>query len=264
MKLNQISKAVIKNRDKIPARFVKTLERIASLTPDVSFHDSSVKYPPSQRYISFGVGNDKNTIHIGGRFLDKKSQYSKFKGKVNTLKTYTDTINLNLERMIAKKATGERQQGQMINKIPDNPDDYIFQNLVDIVAEYRVIVYKLNGEFFVSGIYEKSGSNVSIKQIPKNNKVGKVISEMAINATKLLGYSFGGVDIAIVRSSNASDVVLGESIIGGLSSTATKLLGKLSDDKILDENIPVILEVNSFPSLANPAILHDLLASLIS
>ena len=185
------------------------------------------------------------------------------KGKVNTIKTYTTALRVNMDKFIAKKNVGEKQQGQLINRLPENPEDYIFQNLVDIVAEFRVLVYYINNEYFVSGIYKKVGSNVSIAQIPQTSRLGKIVKDMAIKSTELMGYGFGGVDIAVVNAENLKDLKLSESVIGTIASNATKLIGKMSDtDKLLDENYVVVLEVNTMPSMSSPVILSDLLQSM--
>ena len=154
--------------------------------------------------------------------------------------------------------------GQLINQIPDNPDDYIYQRLVQIVMEFRVICYYMNGEYHVSGVYKKSGSNASFSQVSQTDKVGSMAVSMAKKATKELGYGFSGCDIAIVNASDA-DIELGinESMVGKLSSKLTKIAGNMTDyESFLEDNYMVVLECNSFPSMGNPVIAYDLLQDM--
>ena len=121
----------------------------------------------------------------------------------------------------------------------------------------------MNGQYYVSGIYKKTGSNVSLSQISKDSTSGKMIADMAIKATEILGYGTSGCDIAIVNASNLGDLVLGESVMGMLTSKATKLVGKISNiDRLMDDNYAVVIEANSYPSLGAPHILFDLIKSL--
>ena len=257
---------IVRNLEKAPSQFKTDIKKLINRHNVIQEFDPNADYTTDEVFIEFargGLSSDDNTVVIGNKFHDKKSQYSKLKNKVNTIKTYTDALRVAGKEFIAKKNIGQRQQGQLINELPDNPEEYIFQNLIDIVAEFRVIVYYMNGQYQVSGIYKKTGSNVSISQIPSDSGLGKVISKMAIKATRILGYGFGGVDIAVVGAGEIENIVMAESVLGSITSKATKALGRIQNmDELLDNHYPVILEVNSMPSMSNPAILHDLLKSL--
>lgn len=266
---NLLEQFVVKDVDKAPTRFRKGLRMLMSKHSGIiSEYDPRSEYDEGDVHLVFGANGlptEENTVHIGNKFENKTRQYAKMKGKVNTIKTYTTAIRVNMDKFIAKRNMGERQQGQLINQLPDDPEDYIFQNLVDIVAEFRVLVYYMNGEYHVSGIYKKTGSNVSIAQIPQTGKLGSMVADMAKKSTEIMGYGLGGVDIAVVSGANAKDVALGESVIGKIASGATKMIGKISNlDDLTEDNYVVVLEVNSFPSTSNPAILNDLLQSMNS
>ena len=259
---------VIKNVNRASTQFKTILTKMIHSSSTLELYDENGFYPPDQVYIEFGktgLPSEKNTVFVGNKYYDKLKQYSKLKNKVNTLKTFTDAIEVNINRMIAKRKTGHKQQGQLINKLPANPEDYIFQHLVEIQAEFRVITYYMNGKYQVSGIYKKTGANVSLSQISPDSGMGKVIADTAIKATKTLGYAMGGADIAIVDAKHLNDLVLGESVIGKLSSSATKMIGKINNlDKLLNDSHVIVLEVNSYPSMSNKAISYDLLKSISS
>jgi len=267
MKLSNLFESiVVKGANKASSQFKQVLNKMINSSGGLELFDEDTFYPPDSVYIEFGKNTlppADNTVYIGNKYYDKNQQYNKLKGKVNTLKTYTDAIEVSVDRMIAKKKSGHKQSGQLINELPDNPEDYIFQHLVEIQAEFRVITYYMNGRYHISGIYKKTGSNVSISQISHNSGIGKVIAETAIKATARLGYGLGGCDIAVVDASHLNDLVLGESLMGFTASKATKLIGKIRNhDELLNNSHVVVLEVNSYPSMSNKAISHDLLRSI--
>jgi hypothetical protein len=269
MKLSQLINEgfYFKNIDKAPSQWKQKILTLIGKHPELDEYIEGAPYSPVDTFIVFGrsgLPSEMNTVSVGNKFYDKKSQFRKLKGKVNTIRTYTDQLKVQGKEFIAKRNIGQRQQGQLINQLPDNPEDYIFQNLVEIIMEFRVIVYYMNGKYHVSGIYKKSGSNVSVSQIDQGSALGKVISQIAIKSTKILDYGLSGVDIAVVGSENAEDLILGENIVGSITSKATKLFGKLNIQELLDGQFPVVLEVNSFPSMDNPAIFWDLLKSIES
>lgn len=267
MKLTNLFESIlIKNMERASASFRTEIIKMIHASGTLDFHDDRNFYPPNQIIIEFGrntLPSKPNLVYVGNKYYDKVQQYAKLKNKVNTLKTYTDAIHVNVNRMIAKKKNGHKQQGQLINELPTTPEDYIFQHLVEIQAEFRVIVYYMNGEYHVSGIYKKTGSNVSVSQISAASGIGKVVAETAIKATETLGYGLGGVDVAIVDAHHINDLILGESIIGFSASKATKLVGKIKNlDHLLNDAHAVVLEVNSYPSMSNKAIGYDLLRSI--
>ena len=267
MKLSNLFESVIiKNFDRASSKFKTDISKMVAKTSALELFDENAFYTPDTAFIEFGrngLPSEDNTVYVGNKYYDKSSQYNKFKNKVNTLKTYTDAIEVDVNRMIAKKKSGHKQAGQLINKLPDNPEDYIFQHLVDIEAEFRVITYYMNGQYHVSGIYKKTGSNVSVSQISKDSGVGKLIGAIAMKATGILGYGLGGADIAIVSAEQIGDMVLGESLMGFSASAATKLIGKIrNSDKLLNDSHAVVLEVNSYPSMSNKAIAFDLIKSI--
>lgn len=267
MKLTTLFESIIvKGIDKASSQFKPVLNKMITSSGGLELFDEEAFYPPDSVYIEFGKNTlppPANTVYIGNKYYDKNQQYNKLKGKVNTLKTYTDAIEVSVDRMIAKKKSGQKQAGQLINELPDNPEEYIFQHLVEIQAEFRVMTYYMNGRYYVSGIYKKTGSNISISQISQDSGIGKVIAETAIKATDRLGYGMGGCDIAVVNASQVSDLVLGESILGLTASKVTKLIGKIKNhDELLNDAHVVVLEVNSYPSVSNKAIYHDLLRSI--
>ena len=251
--------------EKAPSKWRDDLHKLVDRHPTVQEYDPERQYSPMDTFVIFGKGNipsEKNTVIVGNKYHDKKRQYAKLKGKVNTIETYTDALEVKGKEFIAKRNIGEKQKGQLINQLPDDPEAYIFQNLVKILAEFRVVTYYMNGEYHVSGIYKKSGSNVSVSQISTTSKLGVVLSKIAIKATKRLGYGLGGADIAIVGTKDLPSVVLGENVLGNITSKATRLVGRLDAQELFEGEYPVVLEVNSFPSMSNPAILFDLMKSI--
>lgn len=269
MKITNIFEAiVIKGLDKTKGIFKTTIPKMIQNSSSLELFDPEEFYSPDTVFVEFGKNTlppADNTVFVGNRYFDKAQQHNKLKRKVNTLKTYTDAIQVDTKRMIAKLKTGMKQQGQLINKLPTNPEDYIFQHLVDIEAEFRVIVYYMNGMYHVSGIYKKAGANVSISQLSQDSAIGKAVADVAIKATDTLGYGLGGVDVAVVSAGQIDDMILGESIMGFTASKASKLIGKIKNhDELLKGNHLIVLEVNSFPSMTNKAIGHDLVKSIES
>lgn len=267
MKLKDLKETiVIKDIEKAPHQFQDNIHKLINRSDELELFDEVIQYSMNDVFISFGrqsLPMERNTVVVGNKFHDKRTQFQMLKNKVNTINTYTNQLNVVSKNFIAKKNIGQRQQGQMINELPDNPEDYIFQGLVDILAEFRVVTYYMNDNYYVSGIYKKTGSNVSLSQISQESSNGRMLADMAIKTTEILGYGTSGCDIAIVNASNLGDLVLGESIVGKLSSKATKLIGKINNiDNLMDDNYVVLLEANSYPSLGAPHILFDLIESL--
>lgn len=264
MKLKDLQESFyIENLDRAPATFRAAIKQLVARDSDLKIGEAM---NPNDVSIVFGEGTlprTKNTINIGGKFLNKERQYNILKGKVSTIQTYTDAVSMAGKEFIAKMKSGYKQQGQLINELPDVEDDYVFQPLVDILSEYRVIVYFMNNKYHVSGIYKKTGSNISIKSINPNTTVGKKISEMAIKATEELGYSFGGADLAVVSNKNKDVLNINESIGGFLTSMAIRDIGSSrGEERVLMNNYLTVLEVNTMPSMSNPAIFYDLKASM--
>ena len=216
--------------DKIPfTELAKIFNVVGDYKEGEETHNDIVLF-----YRKKGLPKRRNEIYIQNKYYDKEQQYELFKKEfVNTVKTYNEQQNVN-GKFIAKMKTGQRQKGQLINQTPEHPEEYIFQPLVDIKKEYRVIVYYMSGKYHVSGIYEKIGSNISLFKVDENSKEGKGISIIAKKATRVLGYGFGGVDIAIVEPDE----------------------NKVNVRNTTYPNI-VVLEVNTLPSLKNPRILID-------
>jgi len=256
-----------KNTDRIPSRFAANLRRLARALPNVDILEPQQTPESDDVVISFGnrgqgLPTAANTIYIGNAYYPKDKQSNMLKGVVPTIKTYTDHTQLDTRRMIAKLRQGERQRGQYINQIPPEAasGDYIYQPLVDIKDEFRVVCYYMNGSYHVSGIYHKSGSNVSFRSIDTQSSAGAVLADTAVKAAQRLGYGWAGCDIALVSNQNRDDI---NEAIGKLASAGAKLLGKLASINTQD-NTAVVLEVNSFPSVTNPAILQDLIDSILS
>jgi hypothetical protein len=267
MKLIDLKERIIlKDIEKASSTFKNNISRLIDRSNEIELFDEIIEYGYDDVFISFGkqpLPRERNTVVVGNKFYDKRTQFQKLKNKVNTINTYTDQLEVLSKKFIAKKNIGHKQQGQLINQLPDNPDEYVFQGLVDILAEFRVVVYFMNNEYHVSGIYKKTGSNVSLSQISQDSKIGSMVSDMAIDATEILGYGLSGADIAVVNASNLGDLVLAESFIGAISSKATKIIGKINNiDHLMDDNYLVLLEANSYPSVGAPHILYDLLKSL--
>ena len=243
-----------------PQQFQKMINTIANRLDAKDFKD--VEITDEDVVIRFGepsLPSEHNTVHIGGKFLNKASQSRMLKGVVPTITTYNDYIDILGDKFLAKKKSGQKQIGQLDGVRPEDATDYIFQPKVKIVKEFRIVVFYINGRYHVSGIYEKTGSNASFRSIPL--KKGDEIVQMSIAATKALKYGFAGVDLAIVHNKDALHIQ--ESFMGKLASLAITDLGSTSDVlDAMEEHIPVILEVNSFPSMGNPAIAHDLLQAI--
>lgn len=198
-----------------------------------------------------GLPKTKNTIFVGNKFLSKDKQYEMVKNIVPTIKTFDSSDDL--DNFIAKKKSGHKQQGQLINQQPDDSSDYVFQPKLEIIAEYRVVVYYMNGSYHVSGVYKKMGSNASMQSIT-SGVIYDTAASMAMKSTKVLGYGLSGVDVAIVtRDDNINESM------GDMFSAAGKTLGKFSKSFINDDEIMVFLEANTMPSMSNPMILNDIL-----
>jgi len=217
--------------DKIPfAELAKTFSVIGE-------YDSAKTYTMNDIILHFkkpGLPTKRNEIHIQNKYYGKVDQYNIFREEfINTVKTYKDHAKAG-NNFIAKKKFGSKQEGQLRNEVPENPREYIFQPLVDIEKEYRVVVYYMNKKYRISGIYEKVGSNISFFKLDKNSKEGKGVSIMAIKAIRALGYGFGGVDVARVKTDP-------ENL--NIKNTAFPDL--------------VVFEVNTLPSIRNPRILYD-------
>lgn len=177
------------------------------------------------------------------------------KNVVPTIKTYTSALEIDGD-YIAKKKIGQRQAGQTINVEPENVEDYVFQPLLDIKSEYRVVVFFMNGEYTVSGVYKKTGSNMSFQSITSGDVYDTAV-ELAIKATERLGYGLSGVDIALVE--NNADKIISETLLGRSVSAVGRLMGRFADSTIDDNEIMVVLECNTMPSMSNPMILTDML-----
>jgi hypothetical protein len=254
----------IENLDRAPTTFKQAINTLVTRDSEL-FVDEDPR-SSSDVVISFGNSNlptSRNRIHIGGKFHNKESQYQLLRDIVPTIKTYTDSLEVAGERFIAKKKAGYKQQGQLIDELPDDDSDYVFQPLVDIMEEYRVITYFMNGDYHVAGIYKKSGSNVSYKSININSPAGRKISDMAMNATEALGYGFSGADVAIVSNRNKESLNVNESVTGFIASKTMRAFGSLDNtESLLRDNYLVVIEVNSMPSMANVGIYFDLKTSI--
>ena len=257
MLLEQI---VFDQKELSPVQFQKIINKIAASAGIEDYLDSEIS--DDTIIIRFGerrLPTETNVVNIGGRFFNKEAQYAKLINKVPTIKTYNEYLDELGDRFIAKKRTGQKQEGQLDSTLPDDAADYIFQPKVEIVKEFRVVVFYMNDRYYVSGIYEKSGSNASFRSI-KPSKLPE-IANMAVDATDALGYGFSGVDIAIIHSEDS--MYINESVLGRIASIALTDVGNPNDVlKALSKHYPVVLEVNSFPSLQNPAIAQDLLEAL--
>jgi len=265
MKLAQINeRLVFQNVDRVPSQFKKVIDNIVKKV-GAKIDDGEDTLAHNDIIISFGnssLPTQPNTVNIGGKFENKTSQYNKFKENVPTIKTFTSVVDDIAGNYIAKQKAGQRQVGQMYNELPDNPEDYIFQPKVNIKEEFRVIVYNMNRRYYVSGIYRKTGSNMSLSSVSVKSSAGKKLAKMAIKATDLLGYGFSGVDLAIVSASDSQHV---NESIGFIASATGKAMGSINNfNTLINNNYLVVLEANSFPSMTNPMIAHDLIASMES
>ncbi len=253
---------VFDQQELAPNQFQKILDKIASSLNIQDYKD--VEITDDDVVIRFGESNlpsERNVVHIGGKFYNKERQARMLKGTVPTITTYSNYVDELGDKFLAKKKAGQRQEGQMDGVKPEDSTDYVFQPKVKIVKEFRVIVFYMNGKYYVSGVYEKTGSNVSVRSLGEAK--AKPVAEMAKSATKKLKYGFAGVDIAIVHSSDSVHVT--ESVLGKLAQISMRELGNAKDvQDALEQHYPVVLEVNSFPSIANPAIAQDLLDAIQS
>jgi hypothetical protein len=263
VKLNEIvssrSPVVVKGIENIPATFSQTVQTLVDRSPQLElFHDDMDL--TNRIVLQFGGGfpSEKNKVVVTSKFYNKERQAQMLDGVVPTINTYTHPDEIGGE-YIAKMKSGHKQIGQKVNELPDNPEDYVFQPLVKIVAEYRVVVFWMNGSYHVSGVYQKTGSNMSLQSI--TGRAAEQLGDVAIRATESLQYGFSGVDIAVVSSEHA--VHIKESLIGTVASGLGRIAGSFSDvESLLRENKVAVLEVNKLPSMANPMIAHDLLKSL--
>lgn len=206
---------------------------------------------------------EKNTIVWGSRYYGKNQQYHLLKNVVPTAKTFLDAGNLSAgDGFVAKPDHGQRQQGLLIDEMPEDSSGYIFQPKLNIHSEYRVITYYMNGKYHVSGVYKKSGHNVSARTLPKNSTIAQSIASVGAVATEALGYGLGGADIALVPLEDKHK--LEESFLSKSTSRLMKAAGFADSwfsGNTINSMIPVLIEVNTKPSMANPAILGDLLDS---
>jgi len=247
-------KIMLADVDSAPKQFQNYIYKLAERSDVFEVGDEILK---GQAMIKFGrnssLPSNKNTIYFGNRFYNKHAQYRMLKGSVPTVPTYEDSDDV-VGSFIAKHKSSQRQQGQLVNRVPDNPEDYIFQPLLDISSEYRAVVYYMNGEYHLSGVYKKIGSNMSMTSIT-SGEVYNVCKNIAITAVKELGYGASGVDIAISKTEVSES-------LGAFVSGVGKLSGKITRGKI--EGNVYFLEANTMPSVSNPMILHDLVKSIKS
>lgn len=198
-----------------------------------------------------GLPTEINTVYVGNRYHGKDEQYRLLRGVVPLVPTFHGPDDIEGE-FIAKKIHGQQQKGQLINQIPDNPGEYIFQPKIDIIKEYRVVTFYMNGEFHVSGVYQKMGSNMSVTSIT-NGQVYDSCVAIAKKACEKLKYGASGVDIA-QTSYNVQENV------GGIVSKFGKVMGNLQQKT--PQGKFVFFEANTLPSMANPMILHDVIKKI--
>lgn len=255
MKLNEA--LVFDGVENAPQQFQSMINKIARKLDASMFGD--VELEDGDAVIRFGdpaLPTEKNTVHIGGKFFNKSAQYQKLEGVVPTIKTYEEYVDDIGDNFIAKKKAGQKQQGQLDSKLPEDSSDFVFQPKVTIVKEYRINVFYMNGSYHVAGIYEKTGSNVSFKSISLSGS-SKILVDIAIKATKALKYGFAGCDVALVGAEDLGSI--NESVLGKVSQIMGRAAGKLSDTKkLLETHYPVVIEVNSFPSMNSPMIAADM------
>lgn len=248
----------MQNVSHAPASFQKVLYQIADRSPLIKideYDEGDVRLMFGRRE---GLPTDANTVFVGNRFYSKERQASILRNVVPTVNTFLSADDVEGE-FIAKRNIGQKQDGQLINQRPDNEEDYIFQPLLSINKEYRVVVYYMNGEYHVSGVYEKSGSNASFISITGGEVFARA-SQISIDAAKALGYGLSGVDIALVERSHH----ISEEIVGAAASTLGRIAGKFSRSEVGDNHVLVVLEANTMPSMSNPMIMHDLMKSILS
>lgn len=254
---------IVKGLENVPATFSSTVRALVKHSNELEEYTN--QNTNGRIVLQFGgdLPSKDNMVVVTSRFYNKAAQSQMLQGVVNTVRTFRSSTEAKHGNgnFIAKRLVGHRQQGQLINQEPDNAGDYVFQPLVTIKSEYRVVVYFMNGSYHVAGVYRKTGSNMSFQSI--TGSAAYTIGEIAIAATDALGYGFSGVDVAIVEQSDAANVHINESVLGGVASLVGKVAGKLSDtDDQLQSHIPVVLEVNRLPSMANPMIAFDLIKSI--
>ena len=242
-------KIVLSRVELAPKNFQPSIQRLISSSKFIETGDNA---GPNQVLVIFGrqssLPTKKNTIYVGNKYYNKEQQYNILKNVVPLPFTTTNPNELKGE-FVAKQKTGHKQKGQLINQLPDNPEDYIFQKKIELKSEYRVVVFYMNGKYHVSGVYKKTGSNLSFISITSGQIHDKCI-DIAISACENLGYGTSGVDLAITTSE------LGEGV-GGIASSLGKLAGKFQGKSINGQ--VVFLEANTLPSMANPMLLNDFL-----
>lgn len=270
MKIIDLNEQVyFKDVDAAPGQFKAAVQRIAQLSNEIGILSPQDQVTTRDFVLEFGRGKplptEPNTVIIGNKYFSKDAQMNKLSSVVPTIKTFRSSLEVASREYIAKKRNGQRQDGQLINQAPENEDEYVFQPLVNIVSEFRVIVYYMNGKYHTSGIYQKSGSNASFRSIDVNGSAGKKIAGIAMKASESLGYGFSGVDVALVGAENKDDLVMTENVLGYIASRGTRILGSMTDmESVLSENFLVVLECNTMPSMSNPAIFYDLMSSMKS
>lgn len=268
MKLQELTETIVfQNVDRAPRTFIPYISKMADRVKDIGIYDSSKIYGHDTVFIRFGrtasLPTQKNTIYVGNEYYNKAEQYDILGDRVPTIVTFEDTIDVFGKEFIAKHKEGWKQQGQLINQYPsEDTNDYIYQPLVEVHKEYRVVTYYMNGKYHVSGIYKKMGSNVSISSISTTSALGRELSKLAIKSTSLLGYGVGGVDLGIVSGNDDVIRKVNESVLGKLTSLAGKAIGSLDTLSELGyEKFMVVFEVNSMPSMSNPMIIQDFMDS---
>lgn len=250
---------IVKGIENVPATFADTVKTLVDRSAQLELYRDGMD-TTNRIVLQFGgnLPREKNTVVVTSRYFNKERQAQMLDGVVPTINTYTNPDEID-GSFIAKLKTGHKQIGQKIDELPDNPEDYVFQPLVRIAAEFRVVVFWMNGSYHVSGVYQKSGSNVSLQSI--TGPAAKILGDVAVKATDGLGYGFSGVDVAVVDVQHAKHVK--ESVLGAFASGLGKIAGSFSDvDELLRRHKVAVLEVNRLPSMANPMIAHDLLKSI--
>jgi hypothetical protein len=250
---------VVKGLENVPVAFSETVKTLVDRAPQLEAYREGMDLT-GRIVLQFGgnLPSAKNLVVVTSRYLNKARQAQELEGVVPTIATYEHPDDIAGE-YIAKMKTGHKQIGQKINAMPDNPEDYVFQPLVNIVAEFRVVVFYMNGKYHVSGVYKKTGSNMSLQSITGSaaDELGKV----AVKATEALGYGFSGVDVAVVDAGHGAHVR--ESVLGSLASAAGRVAGSFSNvEDLIRQHKVAVLEVNKLPSMANPMIAHDLIKNL--
>lgn len=243
---------VFSNLQGAPAQFRPYIQKLAERSSHIRLGDNR---EPHEALVRFGRGSslptENNVILAGNKFFSKDTQYHKLRGVVPLVPTFDSADEIE-GSFIAKMKVGHKQSGQLIDELPEDPEDYIFQPLIKITSEYRVVVYFMNGKYHVSGVYKKMGSNMSMTSITSGNVYSECI-KIAIDAVTELGYGLSGVDIAM------SSTDINESL-GMAMSKFGQLSGKMTSKDI--KGHLYFLEANTMPSLSNPMILHDFISSI--